>query len=121
MERSRYCDICKETNCTKDGGQPDMGFLKPDCYKGGSETRIDECITIGELIGIVVMGNIDSVAMIMTDSGWECSETEVDLVYYNAKTKVLMLTRKYGNYDTYEESDDWKLVWRHPKIKIEGN
>ena len=74
MERSRYCDICKETNCTKDGGQPDMGFLKPDCYKGGSETRIDECITIGELIGIVVMGNIDSVAMIMTDSGWECSE-----------------------------------------------
>lgn len=33
MEKSRYCDICEETNCTKDGGVPDMGILKPDCYK----------------------------------------------------------------------------------------
>lgn len=34
MEKSRYCDICKETNCTKNGGVPDMGYLKPDCYIG---------------------------------------------------------------------------------------
>jgi hypothetical protein len=33
MEKSRYCDICEETNCTKDSGVPDMGILKPDCYK----------------------------------------------------------------------------------------
>ena len=44
------------------------------------------------------------------------------MVYYNAKTNVIMLTRKYGNYETYEDSDDWKLLWFHPDlVKEERN
>lgn len=77
------------------------------------------CITVGTLIGIGVMDGVDSDAEIMTDSGWEVDETEVNLIYYNAKTKVLMLTRKYGNYKRYEKSDDWKLIWKHPEIELE--
>ena len=42
MEKSRYCDICENTNCTKDGGVPDMEVLKPDCYKS-SYTTCDSC------------------------------------------------------------------------------
>ena len=73
-------------------------------------------LTIGVLIDIFINNQIDSNAAIMTDSGWECDETEVDMVYYNSKTNVVMLTRKYGNYEAYEDSDDWKLLWIHPDL-----
>ena len=79
-------------------------------------------INVGTLIGIFINNQIDNNAVIMTDSGWECDETEVNMVYYNAKTNVIMLTRKYGNYETYEDSDDWKLLWFHPDlVKEERN
>ena len=61
---------------------------------------------------IVSDNNIPYDAELRSDSGWECSDTEIDMVYYNYKTNVLMLTRKYGNYDTYEESEDWKLLYK---------
>lgn len=77
-------------------------------------------ITVGSLIGITVTCGVPSDAAIMTDSGWECDATEVNLVYYNAKTKVLMLTREYGNYEQYADSDDWKLLWKHPEVKLES-
>lgn len=64
------------------------------------------------LIGIIINFNLPSDSEIRTDSGWECDDTEVDMVYYNSKTKVLMLTRRLGNYDTYEENEDWKLLWK---------
>ena len=73
-------------------------------------------INVETLIGIFINNKIDSNAVIMTDSGWECDETEVDMVYYNSKTNVVMLTRKNGNYDVYEDSDDWKLLWIHPDL-----
>lgn len=70
-------------------------------------------------MNVYLLANLLVFVSVMTDSGWEGSETEVNLIYYNEATKVLMLTRKYGNYKTYEESDDWKLVWQHPEISIE--
>lgn len=73
-------------------------------------------INVETLIGIFINNKIDSNAVIMTDSGWEHDETEVDMVYYNSKTNVVMLTRKYGNYEVYEDSDDWKLLWIHPDL-----
>lgn len=37
MEKSKYCETCKEMNCTKTEGVADMGEMKPSCYK--TETR----------------------------------------------------------------------------------
>lgn len=37
MEKSKYCETCKEMNCTKIEGVADMGEMKPSCYK--TETR----------------------------------------------------------------------------------
>lgn len=72
-------------------------------------------ITVGNLMGLITANNIDEHATVMTDSGWECDETEVDMIFYNPKTKVLMFTREYGNALVYEESDDWKLLWKYKK------
>lgn len=45
-------------------------------------------INVGILIGIFINNQIDNNAVIMTDSGWECDETEVNMVYYNDKKKM---------------------------------
>ena len=37
------------------------------------------------------------------------------MIYYNSKTNVLMLTRKYGNHETYDDSEDWKLLYKENK------
>ena len=76
-----------------------------------------DTITVGVLIGLLLISNgIDSKAAIMTDSGWECGETEVDAIYYNSKTNVLMLTRKLGNEYVYADCDDWELLWKLPNV-----
>lgn len=78
-----------------------------------------DTITVGVLIELLISNGIDSKAAIMTDSGWECDETEVDAIYYNPKTNVLMLTRKFGNEQAYADCDDWELLWKHPKYYTE--
>lgn len=79
-------------------------------------------ITVSDLIGMAIINKVDLHTTIMTDSGWECDETEVDTIYYNPKTKVLMLTRKNGNAAyKYENCDDWKLLWKHPDILEEDD
>lgn len=50
-----------------------------------------DTITVGVLIGLLIGNGIDSKAAIMTDSGWECDETEVDAIYYNSKPTYLCL------------------------------
>lgn len=78
-----------------------------------------DTITVGVLIELLISNGIDSKAAIMTDSGWECDETEVDAIYYNPKPNVLMLTRKFGNEQAYADCDDWELLWKHPKYYTE--
>ena len=67
-------------------------------------------MTIGMLNRIIENFHLPPDTEIQTDSGWECDPTEVDMVYYNSKTKVLMLTRRCGNCKAYEEDSDWKLL-----------
>ena len=68
---------------------------------------------IFSILNKVVSNNgIPEDAELRSDSGWECSDTEINMIYYNSKTNVLMFTRKYGNYDTYDDSEDWKLLYK---------
>lgn len=68
---------------------------------------------IFSILNKVVSNNgIPEDAELRSDSGWECSDTEISMIYYNSKTNVLMLTREYGNYETYDNSEDWKLLYK---------
>lgn len=42
---------------------------------------------------------------IMSDSGWECDATDVDGIYYNIITDVIVLTQ--GECDKYENNLEW--------------
>ena len=61
---------------------------------------------------VVSNNDIPEDAELRSDSGWEYSDTEINMIYYNSKTNVLMLTRKYSNYETYDDSEDWKLLYK---------
>lgn len=52
--------------------------------------NMPDTITVGVLIGLLIGNGIDSKAAIMTDSGWECDETEVDAIYYNPKKPMYL-------------------------------
>lgn len=68
---------------------------------------------IFSILNKVVSNNgIPEDAELRSDSGQECSDTEIDMIYYNSKTNVLMLTRKYGNHETYDYSEDWELLYK---------
>lgn len=69
-------------------------------------------MTLSMLNKILYDNRIPEDAKLRSNSGWECGDTEIDMVYYNSKTNVLMLTRRWGNYETYEESEDWKLLYK---------
>lgn len=42
MEKSKYCEICKNEECTKGDGVADMGDKKPSCYKSVTRLSKDE-------------------------------------------------------------------------------
>ena len=75
-------------------------------------------MSVSTLIDIIVLNNVGSDVEIMTDSGWEVYATEVSMVYYNPQKKTLVLTRESGNYETYENSNDWVLLWKHSDVMV---
>ena len=56
MERSNYCDICKnKTTCSHRGGVPDMMDIKPSCYVESEITF--RVVSVDGNVGIVVTNN----------------------------------------------------------------
>ena len=43
---------------------------------------------VGELFNIFKQNNIPNDAILMSDSGWECSASDMDGVYYNKLKKI---------------------------------
>lgn len=39
MEKSKWCNVCMRTTCEKEGGEQEMGDMKPDCYVGNNHPR----------------------------------------------------------------------------------
>lgn len=58
-------------------------------------------MTKGKLIELFADYNIPNDAVLMSDSGWECSETEMDGVYYSSAKNIVMFTQKFSEYETY--------------------
>ena len=42
MEKSKFCEVCKNENCSSAGGTHDMGDIKPSCYSNGNRPSKDE-------------------------------------------------------------------------------
>lgn len=63
-------------------------------------------MTIAKLNKILKENNIPEDATLMSDSGWELSETDTDGVYYSSKDNTVVLTQDYDN-SYYNSRSDW--------------
>lgn len=76
-------------------------------------------MTIAKLKRILKENNIPEDATLMSDSGWELSETDTDGVYYRSEDNTVVLTQDYDN-SYYNNNPDWvKLELK--EIESEGN
>lgn len=61
---------------------------------------------------IISANNIPEDVTLMSDSGWECSETDMDGVYYNPKENVIIFTQWPYSWDNYfKNPSEWILLY----------
>lgn len=56
-------------------------------------------MTLGELNKLCKSNNIPDNVKLMSDSGWECCETEMNGVYYSEELNMIIFTQ-----DSYEDT-----------------
>lgn len=59
MEKSKYCDVCKNSHCTKEVA--DMGDMKPSCYVEIEMVEYEGTYVPKELCSIDILGGVDDV------------------------------------------------------------
>ena len=65
-------------------------------------------MTFAELNKIIEENNIPHDVKLMSDSGWECSATDMDGVYYNKEKNEIVFTQKTQELDGwFDNNDDW--------------
>ena len=58
-------------------------------------------MTFEELENIITRNNIPKNVRLLSDSGWECSETDMDGVYYDETKNELIFRQDICKYDDY--------------------
>lgn len=56
-------------------------------------------MTYEELTNIIKKNNIPKNVKLMSDSGWECCETDMDGVYYDNISNILIFKQDISQYD----------------------
>ena len=68
-------------------------------------------MTIGEFKKIIQKNNIPEDVTMLSDSGWECSETDMDGVWYNEEEKDIVFTQNGDEYESdYFGKPEWRLL-----------
>lgn len=74
-------------------------------------TRKENDMTFELLSNIIEEHNIPKNVHLLSDSGWECSETEMDGVFYNRNENKLVITQDGSLYDrAWFRKDGWELL-----------
>ena len=68
-------------------------------------------MTLEKLIYKFLNYNIPLSVRLMSDSGWECNETDMDGIYYNKKLNVIVFRQDISEYETkYTKENGWELL-----------
>jgi len=65
-------------------------------------------MTFEKLKELIEKYNIPSNVKLLSDSGWECDETEMDGVFYNEKENHIIFTQDFEYSYRYLENEDYK-------------
>ena len=66
-------------------------------------------MTFAELNKIIEENNIPHDVKLMSDSGWECSATDMDGVYYNREKNEIVFTQKTMMRDYDDEYNEFMV------------
>lgn len=64
-------------------------------------------MTFEKLKELIEKHNIPSNVKLLSDSGWECYETEMNGVFYNEKENHIVFTQEFHLGDEYLENKDY--------------
>ena len=68
-------------------------------------------MTIGEFKKIIKKFDIPEDVTMLSDSGWECSESDMDGIWYNREEKQIVFTQVGDKYDRYYfGKPEWVLL-----------
>ena len=68
-------------------------------------------MTIGEFKKIIKKYNISEDVTMLSDSGWECSATDMDGIWYNESDKKIVFTQSGDKYEwRYFDKLEWVLL-----------
>ena len=65
-------------------------------------------MTFEKLKELIEKYNIPSNVKLLSDSGWECDETEMDGVFYNEEENHIIFTQEFSEYEKYSNRIDYK-------------
>jgi len=65
-------------------------------------------LTFEKLKELIEKHNIPTDVKLLSDSGWECDETEMDGVFYNEKENHIIFTQDFEYSYRYLENEDYK-------------
>ncbi len=60
---------------------------------------------------IIQVNNIPENVTLESNSGWECSATDMNGAYYNSEENVLVFTQYTCSHDDYYNKPEWKMVY----------
>ena len=64
-------------------------------------------MTAFELFNVFKQYDIPNNAVLVSNSGWEGGETDMDGIYYNKTRNVIVFTQEFSKYDDYYNLPDW--------------
>jgi len=64
-------------------------------------------MTFKRLKRIIDKNNIPYNVQLLSDSGWECSSTEMDGIYYNKKENKIIFTQEENEFERYADNKDY--------------
>ena len=74
-------------------------------------------MTFEKLKQVIEKNNIPEDVHLLSDSGWECSATEMDGVYYNECKNVIVFTQVGDEFDYRYTDSPWKRLHRRKRRK----
>lgn len=73
-----------------------------------------ESITVGELLQVLHENHVPEDCALQSDSGWECGETPMEKICYNAFENRIVFTQSTSD-DDYANDKWWKLLFDKEK------
>lgn len=78
---------------------------------------MNQCLTFDQLCKIIDEHHIPHDVMLLSDSGWECSHTEMSRAYYNKAENVIVFSQDAGHGDCtscshqYISDNSWEVIY----------